>query len=169
MDDKTQQPQSQSHVPSPFMADMTDTPPRADVDEILRRKRKAREYKVRSHARPARLGWDKQELGKHWTPESATLGYAIRRDGLYSWTAAAAPRWTRTDRLPRPATHADNEKSNATRRCPARHASSANTQSYAPTTRRASRTRLRRGSAWAWARTGTTSMSMAWFTCTAGP
>lgn len=27
---------------------MQDTPPRADVDEILRRKRKAREYKVRS-------------------------------------------------------------------------------------------------------------------------
>ena len=26
---------------------MQDTPPRADVDEILRRKRKAREYKVR--------------------------------------------------------------------------------------------------------------------------
>jgi hypothetical protein len=33
----------QSHAPSGFMQD---TPPRADVDEILRRKRKAREYKV---------------------------------------------------------------------------------------------------------------------------
>ena len=33
----------QSHGPPSFMQD---TPPRADVDEILRRKRKAREYKV---------------------------------------------------------------------------------------------------------------------------
>ena len=33
----------QSHTSSGFMRD---TPPRADVDEILRRKRKAREYKV---------------------------------------------------------------------------------------------------------------------------
>jgi hypothetical protein len=60
MDDKTQHAQQQSHTPSAFMSDMTDTPPRADVDEILRRKRKAREYKVRnrsrsrSHARPLR-------------------------------------------------------------------------------------------------------------------
>lgn len=38
------------------MSDMQDTPPRADVDEILRRKRKAREYKVRSHARLVTLG-----------------------------------------------------------------------------------------------------------------
>lgn len=40
----------QSHGSSGFMRD---TPPRADVDEILRRKRKAREYKVRAsvHAR----------------------------------------------------------------------------------------------------------------------
>jgi hypothetical protein len=36
-------PQPQSHAPSAFIQD---TPPRADVDEILRRKRKAREYKV---------------------------------------------------------------------------------------------------------------------------
>jgi hypothetical protein len=36
-------PQQQSHAPSAFIQD---TPPRADVDEILRRKRKAREYKV---------------------------------------------------------------------------------------------------------------------------
>lgn len=35
--------QQQSHAPPGFMQD---TPPRADVDEILRRKRKAREYKV---------------------------------------------------------------------------------------------------------------------------
>jgi hypothetical protein len=33
-----------SNAPNNFMQD---TPPRADVDEILRRKRKAREYKVR--------------------------------------------------------------------------------------------------------------------------
>lgn len=33
-------PQQHGHV-------MQDTPPRADVDEILRRKRKARDYKVR--------------------------------------------------------------------------------------------------------------------------
>lgn len=50
MDDKAQQSQSQSHAQSSFMPDMQETPPRADVDEILRRKRKAREYKVRSHA-----------------------------------------------------------------------------------------------------------------------
>jgi hypothetical protein len=36
------------HAPNHFMQD---TPPRADVDEILRRKRKAREYKVRSGVR----------------------------------------------------------------------------------------------------------------------
>ncbi|OSS49196.1 hypothetical protein B5807_05629 [Epicoccum nigrum] len=46
MDDKTQHAPPQSHTPSAFMSDMTDTPPRADVDEILRRKRKAREYKA---------------------------------------------------------------------------------------------------------------------------
>ena len=33
-----------SNAPNDYMQD---TPPRADVDEILRRKRKAREYKVR--------------------------------------------------------------------------------------------------------------------------
>lgn len=54
-ENKTPQGQSQSHAPS-FMPDMTDTPPRADVDEILRRKRKAREYKVRSHARSLVMG-----------------------------------------------------------------------------------------------------------------
>jgi hypothetical protein len=36
--------QNNSNAPNNFMQD---TPPRADVDEILRRKRKAREYKVR--------------------------------------------------------------------------------------------------------------------------
>jgi hypothetical protein len=36
--------QHNSNAPNGFMQD---TPPRADVDEILRRKRKAREYKVR--------------------------------------------------------------------------------------------------------------------------
>jgi hypothetical protein len=40
--------QQQSHGPSGFLQD---TPPRADVDEILRRKRKAREYKVSMGAR----------------------------------------------------------------------------------------------------------------------
>jgi hypothetical protein len=40
--------QQHSHAPSGFMQD---TPPRADVDEILRRKRKAREYKVSASAR----------------------------------------------------------------------------------------------------------------------
>jgi len=39
-DPKSHQP---SHASSGYMQD---TPPRADVDEILRRKRKAREYKV---------------------------------------------------------------------------------------------------------------------------
>lgn len=52
MDDESnlQQPvqsQSQSHAPS---SSFMDTPPRADVDEILRRKRKAREYKVSTNA-----------------------------------------------------------------------------------------------------------------------
>ena len=42
MDDLKEQ--HNSHTPNGFMQD---TPPRADVDEILRRKRKAREYKVR--------------------------------------------------------------------------------------------------------------------------
>jgi hypothetical protein len=43
--DAPQQPsQSEPHAPSSGF--MQDTPPRADVDEILRRKRKAREYKV---------------------------------------------------------------------------------------------------------------------------
>lgn len=37
--------QHNPHAPNGFS--MQDTPPRADVDEILRRKRKAREYKVR--------------------------------------------------------------------------------------------------------------------------
>lgn len=97
----------------------------------------------------------------------------------YSWTAAAAPlrtqtdalmasdqhplglgptlSRTRTDTLTRPATRVDSEKSSVTRRFPARPASSANIPSYAPTTRRASRIRLRSGLAWAWARTDTTS------------
>lgn len=76
MDDKTQQSQSQSHAPSSFMPDMTDTPPRADVDEILRRKRKAREYKVRNHARRAAWARRKQELESrlhdlpYWAMES---------------------------------------------------------------------------------------------------
>lgn len=55
MDERnTPQAPSQPHAPPPFLAeladmgDMTETPPRADVDEILRRKRKAREYKVRA-------------------------------------------------------------------------------------------------------------------------
>jgi hypothetical protein len=39
------QSQSQSHAHAPSSS-LMDTPPRADVDEILRRKRKAREYKV---------------------------------------------------------------------------------------------------------------------------
>lgn len=72
MEDKSQQPQSQPpsqpHAPSSFMPDMTDTPPRADVDEILRRKRKAREYKVRTHARrraPGGLGASKSKI-KSW-------------------------------------------------------------------------------------------------------
>jgi hypothetical protein len=43
MDDHDLKSQQQSHAPSGFLQD---TPPRADVDEILRRKRKAREYKV---------------------------------------------------------------------------------------------------------------------------
>lgn len=43
MDDHDLKSQQQSHAPSDFLQD---TPPRADVDEILRRKRKAREYKV---------------------------------------------------------------------------------------------------------------------------
>jgi hypothetical protein len=47
MDEKSQQ-QSQSDAPSGGF--MQDTPPRADVDEILRRKRKAREYKVSTSA-----------------------------------------------------------------------------------------------------------------------
>jgi hypothetical protein len=38
-----------SNAPNNFMQD---TPPRADVDEILRRKRKAREYKVRERDLP---------------------------------------------------------------------------------------------------------------------
>lgn len=37
--------QHNPHAPNGYMQD---TPPRADVDEILRRKRKAREYKVRT-------------------------------------------------------------------------------------------------------------------------
>jgi hypothetical protein len=41
------QSQQQSHAQSGYMQD---TPPRADVDEILRRKRKAREYKVSQRA-----------------------------------------------------------------------------------------------------------------------
>ena len=50
------------------MPDMQDTPPRADVDEILRRKRKAREYKVCSHARSVMLEtgeckrWERENL-----------------------------------------------------------------------------------------------------------
>jgi hypothetical protein len=36
------------HNPNATNGFMQDTPPRADVDEILRRKRKAREYKVGS-------------------------------------------------------------------------------------------------------------------------
>ena len=43
MDDHDLKEQQQEQPPSGFMQD---TPPRADVDEILRRKRKAREYKV---------------------------------------------------------------------------------------------------------------------------
>lgn len=78
-----QQPQSQSHAPSSFMPDMTDTPPRADVDEILRRKRKAREYKVRNHAR--RRAWViREEVLGDSTPEVAALGYGIRCHGEYS-------------------------------------------------------------------------------------
>ena len=34
------------HNPNATNGFMQDTPPRADVDEIMRRKRKAREYKV---------------------------------------------------------------------------------------------------------------------------
>jgi hypothetical protein len=49
MDDKSQQ-QSHSQSDAPSGGFMQDTPPRADVDEILRRKRKAREYKVRTSA-----------------------------------------------------------------------------------------------------------------------
>jgi len=47
MDDLKEQ--HNSHTPNGFMQD---TPPRADVDEILRRKRKAREYKVRGFVGP---------------------------------------------------------------------------------------------------------------------
>jgi hypothetical protein len=45
MDDRPTQ--SPSHALPAIHQDMHDTPPQADVDEILRRKRKAREYKVR--------------------------------------------------------------------------------------------------------------------------
>jgi hypothetical protein len=45
MDDRPTQ--SPSHALPGIHQDMHDTPPQADVDEILRRKRKAREYKVR--------------------------------------------------------------------------------------------------------------------------
>lgn len=44
---------SQSNASGGFLQD---TPPRADVDEILRRKRKAREYKVRCRS-PWTDGW----------------------------------------------------------------------------------------------------------------
>jgi len=47
MDDHDLKSQQHSHAPSGFLQD---TPPRADVDEILRRKRKAREYKVSMRA-----------------------------------------------------------------------------------------------------------------------
>ncbi|KAL1609448.1 hypothetical protein SLS59_000953 [Nothophoma quercina] len=56
MEDKSQQPPSQSHAPSSFMPDSIDTPPRADVDEILRRKRKAREYKSHPPAKRISMG-----------------------------------------------------------------------------------------------------------------
>lgn len=93
MEDKLPQ-QSHSHEPSSFMPDMTDTPPRADVDEILRRKRKAREYKVRNHARARRRAWARRgkELERDLTPEIAALGYGIRCHGEYSWTSVATPR-----------------------------------------------------------------------------
>lgn len=48
---KEQQQQSQSQSNAPSSGFMQDTPPRADVDEILRRKRKAREYKVSTSAK----------------------------------------------------------------------------------------------------------------------
>ena len=95
-ENKTPQGQSQSHAPSfmPDMTDMTDTPPRADVDEILRRKRKAREYKVRSHARPLVMGWDARQTRAGTDGDSPVLplwamgpgraGGLIQRDGSCS-------------------------------------------------------------------------------------
>ena len=45
----------ENHSPPPnSLSFAQDTPPRSDVDEILRRKRKAREYKVRQLKFPSR-------------------------------------------------------------------------------------------------------------------
>lgn len=42
------EPKQQSHAPVGYGHDGHDVPARSDIDEILRRKRKAREYKVRN-------------------------------------------------------------------------------------------------------------------------
>jgi hypothetical protein len=57
--------QHQQHAPGAFGQD---TPPRSDIDDILRRKRKAREYKVRCirgksrRLRPSRRCWNLADL-----------------------------------------------------------------------------------------------------------
>jgi hypothetical protein len=70
-----------AHAPNNFMQD---TPPRADVDEILRRKRKAREYKVRRSmcVTTTRLGRE-----EHYHSQAAVGGAAGLRSlsGLPNW------------------------------------------------------------------------------------
>lgn len=80
-DNRTPQAPSQSHAPSSFMPDITDTPPRADVDEILRRKRKAREYKVRSHARPLAMGCDAKSIRAGSACDSPVLPLRVMGPG----------------------------------------------------------------------------------------
>jgi hypothetical protein len=86
----------QSHAPSGFMQD---TPPRADVDEILRRKRKAREYKVSVSAPVSGYegrGWGLDGMQIDVVEERclifAKLGYMTRRIETSSLRTATTPR-----------------------------------------------------------------------------
>jgi hypothetical protein len=57
-----------------------DAPQRSDIDEILRRKRKAREYKVRKHTPFARRAW-KSVAKDMATPTIMLQSHANRANG----------------------------------------------------------------------------------------
>ena len=112
-----------------------ETPPRADVDEILRRKRKAREYKVSLRAQYGHHG----QTGRCERLKLLDCRLGYRNRCIEAWRLRTAPTHEFALMAPRPAIRADNARSNAISQCRARHASSGSIPSYVPTTRRASR------------------------------